>query len=574
MTPDLRQLVSDAREVTGAQPPGLMRDDAPVLEASALSEQADDFYLVGLIGGKDVGKTSLVNALAQERIGEPSSHGRGTQCVTAYVHESRRQAVEQLLERETPGRFAIITHRIDRLAGQALLDLPDIDSQWEDHLEITRRMLRHMLFPVWIQSVEKYADERPRTLLMQVAAGNSPENFIFCLNKIDQVIKREGESAAIELRDDFARRIALALKLPVPPAVRMISAAHPDEHDLPALRELLSRQKSEPDVSDSRRRAMRQQGRTVLSWLGEQNLPEREAALERLEEQALEACAQRIAVPIIERGLTSLLDDPRYRLGMVGAVLERRMRRWPIVNWIDAPLSPLLGLWHRATAARSEPVEDFSALIAAHLKPGGEAAADLVQRTFAQLHQAHPILAPMYRQRRLWEPMAAEHAADDLRIRLCATLERQRAMIGERLNRRRLALLAAPLRWAMTIGALLWFPLIQPLLEAMLQRGYAATARDLVLLAVQLLGVNYLLRSAVFLLIYFVALWLGLRWHTHRRVRRLLERWRRGGSVDSSLSLEAQTLNWTHSLIEPIRAARGRIKLVISRMEALERSAA
>jgi len=47
-------------------------------------------------------------------------------------------------------------------------------------------MLRHMLFPIWMQSVEKYADRSPE-LLMKVAAGNAPANFVFCLNKVDQL---------------------------------------------------------------------------------------------------------------------------------------------------------------------------------------------------------------------------------------------------------------------------------------------------------------------------------------------------------------------------------------------------
>src|SRR5258708_10988406 len=70
---------------------------------------------------------------------------------------------------------------------QVLLDLPDIDSHWGQHLAVTRKMLRHMLFPIWIQSVEKSADRPPQELLMKAAAGNAPANFVFCLNKADQL---------------------------------------------------------------------------------------------------------------------------------------------------------------------------------------------------------------------------------------------------------------------------------------------------------------------------------------------------------------------------------------------------
>ena len=40
-------------------------------------------YIVGLIGGKDVGKSSFVNALVGRPITEQSSHGPGTEAVIA-----------------------------------------------------------------------------------------------------------------------------------------------------------------------------------------------------------------------------------------------------------------------------------------------------------------------------------------------------------------------------------------------------------------------------------------------------------------------------------------------------------
>src|SRR5205085_3881770 len=104
----------------------------------------------------------------------------------------REPALRALLEREVPGQFRIVTHDSAHLLRQVLLDLPDIDSHWRAHLEVTRTMLRHMLYPVWVQSVEKYADRQPQEMLARVAAGNATQNFVFCLNKVDQVEGREG----------------------------------------------------------------------------------------------------------------------------------------------------------------------------------------------------------------------------------------------------------------------------------------------------------------------------------------------------------------------------------------------
>src|SRR3954471_14544459 len=190
MTPAVEQLVRETMELTGADTPALLEDDAPVLSDEALESEDPNgggFYLVGIIGGKDGGKSALVNALVGRPITAITSHGPGTETVVAYAHASREPALRALLEREVPGQFRIVTHDSAHLLRQVLLDLPDIDSHWRAHLEVTRTMLRHMLYPVWVQSVEKYADRQPQEMLARVAAGNAASNFVFCLNKVDQV---------------------------------------------------------------------------------------------------------------------------------------------------------------------------------------------------------------------------------------------------------------------------------------------------------------------------------------------------------------------------------------------------
>src|SRR3954465_13424437 len=193
MTPAVEQLVRETMELTGAATPQLLEDDAPVLADEALgareSAPADGggLSLVGIIGGKDVGKSALVNALVGRNITAITSHGPGTEVAVAYVHRSQGGELRKLLEREVPGRFRVITHEEPHLRSQVLLDLPDIDSHFASHPEVTRAMLRHMLFPVWMQSIEKYADRQPQEMLRRVAQGNAAANFVFCLNKVDQV---------------------------------------------------------------------------------------------------------------------------------------------------------------------------------------------------------------------------------------------------------------------------------------------------------------------------------------------------------------------------------------------------
>src|SRR5437868_4308135 len=173
MPDELEQLIADTIAMTGATAPELRAENAPILSPASLSDESssEPMYLIGLIGGKDVGKSSFVNALVGQNISEQSSHGPGTEVVVAYAHEAMVSPLRELLDCEVPGRFKIYAHKVARLLRQVLLDLPDIDSIYSDHVEITRKMLRQMLYPIWIQSVEKYADQQPQTLLARVAEG-------------------------------------------------------------------------------------------------------------------------------------------------------------------------------------------------------------------------------------------------------------------------------------------------------------------------------------------------------------------------------------------------------------------
>jgi GTP-binding protein EngB required for normal cell division len=561
---DIDGLVREVAELTASDLPALAKDDAPVLHERALAavREEEPFYLVGLIGGKEVGKSALVNALVGQKITVSTSFGPGTETVVAYAHRAQEEAMTRLLEREVPRRFRVITHDNDALRSQVLLDLPDVDSHYADHLETTRRMLRHMLFPLWIQSIEKYADQQPQRLLSAVAAGNDPANFVFCLNKVDQI----DPASAEDLRQDFAARLARTLNLESPPRVFLISATHPQAQDLPALRQLLSRQKTQQSVRNSVELAVRQRNRSVLAWLDDQRLPAQSQRLNRLETEAEELLATRLGVPLLEEAIPRLLDDARFRSAIADEAMDARVSRWPIVNVLHvALLSPLTSIW-RVASASAPPAE---ALVAGYVDPQDRPVAGAVRTSFAHLHQSHPSIASLYERRRLWEDLPADEAADDLRRRLVTALEGQRSAALARLTGRR-GVIGPVVRFLLTVGAVLWFPFIQPVLEAFLQDSTQRSIRQILLLAVQMLGAAYLLKTVSFLLIWFVLLWLLVRWNTQRRTARLLKGLRCDDlTAGASTSPTRATIQWLDDLLEPIRTTRARLDGLIDRTERL-----
>ncbi len=548
----VEQLVRETMELTGSAAPEMLDPDAPVLQ-----DTGDGIYLVGLIGGKEVGKSALVNALVGSPITDETSHGPGTEMVVAYVHRSRQAEAEELLRRRAPGKFRIVPHDQAKLGGQVLLDLPDIDSRFTSHVELTRRMLRHMLFPIWIQSIEKYADVQPQNLLAKVAAGNDPKNFLFCLNKADQL---PADGSAGELAGDYGRRIARVLSLDSPPRVFLISARQAEAFDLPELSRLLSREKTAELLAESRDLAGRRRQRTLLSWLLNQDLPGRAQRLGRLDDEATELLSQRLGVPLVESTVPAITGNPAYRMVMTDDVFARRVARWPIVNLLHSLLSPLRILI-RENAAAGSFFGGAEALVDAHIKTPGGSVANLVQSAFGQLYQTDPAVAALYTQRKLWEPREAEMAESRLRQELIETIQRQRQVVLSRLSGKS-GIIAPLVRGLLTIGALLWFPFIQPVLHTILTAHSAiGTVRDIGILVVEVISAQSLLQNAIFLIIWYLLIWSLLRWGTRRRVDRLLMRWRSAEYADDSLNLTTRTLAWIDGLLEPIRARGKRPKI-------------
>jgi hypothetical protein len=560
MSDPIRQLVEDVRALTGAAAPAVLDDAAPVLSMGQHTDEPHELYLVGLIGGKDVGKTSLVNALVGQPLSAPSSFGRGTDRVIAYCHQSAQTPLRSLLESEVPGRFEIVTHAIARLARQVLLDLPDIDSKYEDHLQLTRRMLRHMLYPLWIQSIDKYADQQPRALLKQVSLGNDPANFLFVLNKTDQLVKREGDAAAGVLRDDYAARLQQSLSLASPPRVFMIAAHAPGEFDLPALSQQLSQQRDPETVKRSMQLAGRRRDLSLLGWLDAQQLPQRLEQSQRLHAEARRLLDDRLAEPLLDQALPAMQSDKAQRWAIADDASRERIARWPIVRVLDTVLYPLMALLQKNIAPRAG---SAASSIDELLHP--RTLDRRIQGAFAELNQLHPSVATVYRRERFWDAGSADAASQDLQRRIDRVTGAQRRELVEQAMPR-LGAARAPLRHLLTTGALLWFPFVQPLLEIVLQHEWSAVAGDLAFWVVRVLGAGYLLESLGFLSLYFIGLWMWIRFDTHRRITRLLAKQQRTDATGPDTAA-GQVQEWLADLLEPLDDDRRRVERLVERIE-------
>lgn len=564
----VEQLVHEVVQTTNVEPPTLLSVDAPTL---ALQHDAElpAFYLIGLIGGKDVGKSSLANAIAGVKLGTPSHIGEGTRDVTAYVHHSVEGPVRELLGRIAPERFSLIVHTHESLRLQVLVDLPDIDSKYQDHIDLTRSMLRHLLFPIFIQSVEKYADRRPQELLKQVAQGNDPANFVFCLNKIDQLVSREGDAAPRALADDYGARLQKLLSLSARPRVHCVSAVAPEKFDLPELRKLLSRDRDQDLVQRSRELARGRRQLTLVQWLEDQRLGDRLALANRTLEDARQLAEDKLLVPIRERVQPSLLDDPALKSDIIERASRKRIARWPIVNVIDVLLAPITSVFRRNVFGLSSTRQSVRAMVK-ELTPPLDAS---LRSVFADIRRRDPTIADAYGPGAPWNDSESELAVEGLTTRLADAMEKRKVYAVERAGAGH-GSATAPLRWTLTLGAAIWFPIVQPVLEIVLNPNSTITGltRETIWHVVRLLGSTYLLQSVGFLAVYFILLWATLRYLTGRRCERLLRSVDHTLSADAASSIESEAEDWIDRLLDPLSARTRHLEHLVDAIDACAKS--
>lgn len=159
-----------------------------------------DVYALALVGGTGVGKSTLLNALAGERVSEASVIRPTTDSPVAWVASSAIDRVDPLLEwldvREV--------RRHDRAGfeGVAIVDMPDFDSIVASHREAVDRLLPRLDAVWWVVDPQKYDDERLFEYLR--ALGPRVDSIQVVINKSDQL--GPGEDA--EVSADLGRRLA------------------------------------------------------------------------------------------------------------------------------------------------------------------------------------------------------------------------------------------------------------------------------------------------------------------------------------------------------------------------------
>lgn len=190
-----------------------------IAEAVALREVArtrlgfsGDVYVLALVGGTGVGKSTLLNALASAEVSPVGPRRPTTNEPRAWIPAARRAQLVPLLE--WVGVDALHEHAGERLQDVAIVDLPDIDSLARDHRARVDALLPRVDAVAWVVDPEKYKDEVIHGAYLRTLARRI-ERQIVVLNRTDLLaaddVARVRDDLAAELREAGLAAVPIAL---------------------------------------------------------------------------------------------------------------------------------------------------------------------------------------------------------------------------------------------------------------------------------------------------------------------------------------------------------------------------
>jgi GTP-binding protein EngB required for normal cell division len=163
-----------------------------------------DAYVLALVGGTGVGKSSVLNALAGRFVSDASARRPTTAHPVAWVPRAGRSDLAGLLGWLGLPDEHVLEHDERGPGNVAVIDLPDLDSVEREHRERVEAILPRVDAVVWVTDPEKYHDailhdDFLATWLPQL------DRQVVVLNKVDRLSDEDAERVRRDLERDLAR---------------------------------------------------------------------------------------------------------------------------------------------------------------------------------------------------------------------------------------------------------------------------------------------------------------------------------------------------------------------------------
>ena len=226
------------RAINAADVLGVPTIDAEKVRAGSEARLGypSDAYVLALIGGTGVGKSSLLNALAGEPVSAASARRPTTSEAVAWVPRDARVDIDELLK--WLGVRDIHEHEDGGIHGVAILDLPDIDSVDPAHRDKVEILLPKVDAVIWVTDPEKYHDAVLHDDFLRSWIPRLDRQAIV-VNKADRLRDGGIDEVRRDLQHDVTTRLAVAGRR-APPVI--VTSALDGQSELKELRRWLGRQ--------------------------------------------------------------------------------------------------------------------------------------------------------------------------------------------------------------------------------------------------------------------------------------------------------------------------------------------
>ncbi|MEO5703546.1 MAG: GTPase [Candidatus Limnocylindrales bacterium] len=156
-----------------------------------------DAYVVALVGGTGVGKSTLLNALAGSQVSAAGARRPTTGAPVAWAAADVIDEVKPLLARLGIERAQL--HAQAELRSVVIVDLPDVDSLEAGHRSIVADTLPKIDVVAWVVDPEKYADAVLHDDFLREWMGRLDRQVVV-LNKADRLDADAQRRVAADVR--------------------------------------------------------------------------------------------------------------------------------------------------------------------------------------------------------------------------------------------------------------------------------------------------------------------------------------------------------------------------------------